>query len=104
RDLSKVRFDLPLFESYTRGYLETAGCALTGTEIDNLAFSVKLMTYECGMRFLTDYLSGDVYFRIHQPDDNLVRCRTQFKLVEKIEEALPAMEEIVSRLAHQIKR
>jgi Ser/Thr protein kinase RdoA (MazF antagonist) len=88
RDLTKVQFDLPLYEAYKKGYLEEAGAALTEEEIRWLPFSIKLMTYECGMRFLTDYLNGDAYFRIHKPDDNLARCRTQFKLVEKIEEHL----------------
>jgi len=64
-----------------------------------LPFSIKLMTYECGMRFLTDYLNGDVYFRIRRPDDNLARCRTQFALVGEIEGLLPEMEGFVAGLA-----
>ena len=99
RDLKKVRFSMPLFQAYTRGYLEAAAGALTQTEIHLLPFSVKLMTYECGMRFLTDYLGGDVYFRIRRPDDNLARCRTQFALVEDIEALLPEMEGFVAELA-----
>jgi hypothetical protein len=95
RDLRKVRFSMPLFRAYTQGYLKTAAAALTPQEVRQLPFSVKLMTYECGMRFLTDYLNGDVYFRIRRPDDNLARCRTQFRLVEEIEAQLPAMEEFV---------
>ena len=98
RDLSKVRFDMALFRGYARGYLEAAGAALNAAEIRQLPFSVKLMTYECGMRFLTDYLNGDVYFRVSLPDDNLARCRTQFRLVEKIEELLPEMERYVALL------
>ncbi|MDR3313870.1 MAG: aminoglycoside phosphotransferase family protein [Oscillospiraceae bacterium] len=100
RDLTKVQFDLPLFEAYTKGYLAEAGKALNAEEIRWLPFSVKLMTYECGMRFLTDYLENDVYFRIHKPDDNLARCRTQFRLVEKIEEALPQMERFVRGISY----
>ena len=95
RDLSLVQFSLPLFEAYTKGYLEACGAALTPDEIRMLPFSVKLMTFECGMRFLTDYLNGDVYFRVHKPDDNLARCRTQFRLVEHIERLLPEMEAYV---------
>ena len=98
RDLSKVDFDMAIFGAYTRGYLEEAGAALTGEEIALLPFSVKLMTYECGMRFLADYLNGDVYFRIHLPDDNLARCRTQFRLVERIEARMGEMEGIVGAL------
>jgi len=98
RDLAKVRFSMPLFRAYTRGYLEAAAGALTDTEIRLLPFSIKLMTYECGMRFLTDYLDGDIYFRIHRPDDNLARCRTQFTLVKEIEALLPEMEGFVKGL------
>ena len=99
RDLGLVRFSMPLFEAYTRGYLEACGAALTPDEIQYLPFSVKLMTFECGMRFLTDYLNGDVYFRVRKPDDNLARCRTQFKLVEHIERLLPEMERYVQTLS-----
>jgi len=98
RDLGLVQFSMPLFEAYTRGYLEACRAALTPDEIRMLPFSVKLMTYECGMRFLTDYLNGDVYFRVRKPDDNLARCRTQFKLVEQIERLLPEMEGYVRAL------
>jgi len=95
RDLGKVDFSMPLFRAYTQGYLEAAGAALTPAELRWLPFSVKLMTFECGMRFLTDYLSGDVYFQIRRPDDNLARCRTQFRLVERIEQRLGEMEDFV---------
>lgn len=95
RDLSLVDFSMPLFRAYTRGFLESAAAALTPAELRWLPFGVKLMTFECGMRFLTDYLSGDVYFRVRKPDDNLARCRTQFRLVEKIEQRLPEMEDFV---------
>jgi len=99
RDLTKVQFSMPLFEAYAKGYLEACRAALTPDEIKMLPFSVILMTYECGMRFLTDYLNGDTYFRVHLPDDNLARCRTQFKLIEHIERLLPEMEAFVQRLA-----
>jgi Ser/Thr protein kinase RdoA (MazF antagonist) len=95
RDLSKVRFDLDVFAHYTRGYLEAMGQALTPAEYENLAFSSRLMTLECGMRFLADYLSGDVYFRIQRADQNLDRCRTQFKLVREMEEKFESMLKIV---------
>ena len=98
RDLGKVQFSMPLFKAYTEGYLEAAAGTLTDTEKSLLPFSIKLMTYECGMRFLTDYLNGDTYFRIHLPDDNLARCRTQFALVAEIEAHLAEMEEFIKEL------
>ena len=84
RDLTKVNFDLELFDVYAAGFLEGAGGALTETELDYLPWGAKLMTLECGIRFLTDYLEGDHYFRIHREGQNLDRCRTQFKLVSDI--------------------
>jgi len=98
RELSKVRFSMPLFKAYTEGYLEAAADALTETEKGLLPFSIKLMTYECGMRFLTDYLNGDVYFRIHRPDDNLARCRTQFALAAEMEGRMGEMENFVKEM------
>ncbi|MGO8758093.1 MAG: phosphotransferase enzyme family protein [Terracidiphilus sp.] len=85
RDLSKVTMQRPLFEALVRGYLETAGAFLTAAERRHLAFSGKLITFETGIRFLTDYLAGDTYFKVHREGHNLDRCRTQFKLVESIE-------------------
>lgn len=93
-DLSKVSISLDLYESYVKGYLESCAAALTKAEVENLAFSAKLMTFECGMRFLTDYLDGDVYFKTEYPEHNLVRARNQFKMVEEIEKVLPEMERI----------
>jgi len=98
RDLRKVRFSMPLFKAYTEGYLEAAAGSLTATEKSLLPFSIQLMTYECGMRFLTDYLNGDIYFRIHHPDDNLARCRTQFALVAQMEGLMGEMEGFVAGL------
>jgi len=98
KDLSKVEMDLDLFEAYTRGFLSACGEALTEKEIAYLPFSAKLMTYECGIRFLTDYLNGDTYFKIHYPEQNLDRCRTQFKLVADMENKMEAMQAIVQQL------
>jgi hypothetical protein len=84
-DLAKVSLDLDLYELYTKGYLEGCNGSLTDKEIDMLPMGAKLMTMECGMRFLTDYLQGDTYFRIHREGHNLDRCRTQLKLVEDME-------------------
>lgn len=93
-DLSKVSISLDLYKSYVKGYLESCAEALTKAEVNSLAFSAKLMTFECGMRFLTDYLDGDVYFKTVYPEHNLVRARNQFKMVEEIEKVLPEMEKI----------
>ena len=83
-ELEKVRFDERAFEAFARGYLSEMGEALTEEELALLPLSVKLMTYECGIRFLTDYLNGDTYFKIHREHHNLDRARNQFKLVADI--------------------
>lgn len=95
QDLSKVSCDLQLFESYVQGFL--AGCAgkLTENEIAMLPMGAKVMTYECGMRFLTDYLQGDAYFKIHREKQNLDRARTQIQLVKDMEQKWSKMEQIV---------
>jgi Ser/Thr protein kinase RdoA (MazF antagonist) len=95
RDLARVCMDLDLYDSFARGYLETARDFLTATEIAYLPFSARLMTLECGMRFLADYLDGDVYFGIHRPGHNLDRCRTQFKMVQDMEDKFDRMVRIV---------
>jgi len=97
RDLYKVQFSLETFERYTQGYLEATHEALTPAEIEHLAFSARLMTLECGMRFLTDHLNGDVYFRTHRANHNLDRCRTQFKMVQDMEEKFDLMTKIIER-------
>lgn len=94
-DLDHVKFKLDYFEAYIKGYLEKY--TPTKIEKDNIAFSAILLTYECGMRFLTDYLNGDTYFKCKYPEHNLVRARNQFKLIEEMEKALPQMEEIVRK-------
>ncbi len=78
----KVNFSMPLFEEYTRGYLSVYSDSAVKSERDNLAMGAILMTYECGIRFLSDYLDGDVYFRTSRDGQNLDRTRTQFKLVK----------------------
>ncbi len=97
-DLSKVKMKMPMFRKLAEGYLSTAGQFLTRTEKSYIAFSGKLITFEIGIRFLTDFLSGDTYFRIHRPAHNLDRCRTQFKLVQSIERQEEAMQKHVDRL------
>jgi hypothetical protein len=98
QDLSKVKMQMPMFKRLAEGYLSSAGPFLTKAEKSHIAFSGKLITFEIGIRFLTDFLSGDTYFRIHRPDHNLDRCRTQFKLVESIEQQEKAMQRYVDRL------
>jgi len=95
RDLSKVKMHMPIFKQLAEGYLSAASSFLARGEKSLMAFSGKLITFEIGIRFLTDFLSGDTYFRIHRPDHNLDRCRTQFKLVQSIEQQEGAMQKFV---------
>lgn len=95
KDLSKVEVDIDYFAAYARGFLSEAGETLTDNEKANLAFSAKLMTLECGMRFLTDYLNGDTYFRTDYPEHNLDRAKNQMKLVQDMEQKMDRMEEII---------
>ena len=88
-DLSKISCDLHLYEVYTKGFIEDAEALLQILQLDMLPMGAILMTFECGMRFLTDYLEGDHYFKIHREGHNLDRCRTQFKLVADMEQKLP---------------
>lgn len=97
RDLSKVTMDLGLFEVYTKGFLEEAGGVLNAVEKELLPMGAKLMTYECGIRFLTDYLEGDTYFKTHREGQNLDRTRTQFKLVADMEQKWEEMRRIVAK-------
>ena len=97
KDLSKVNLDVSLFEAYTQAFLEGAGGTLTAAEIDHLPWGAKLMTFECGIRFLTDYLEGDVYFHTTRDGQNLDRCRTQFKLVSDMEAHWDELSEIVKK-------
>ena len=97
-DLSKVEMQMPMFEALARGYLEGAGPFLTPAEKAHLAFAGKLITFTIGIRFLTDFLNGDTYFRVHRPNHNLDRCRTQFKLVDSIARQEEAMQALVDRL------
>jgi aminoglycoside phosphotransferase (APT) family kinase protein len=98
RDLTQVRMQFPMFQALVRGYLSSAGGFLTKGEREHLAFSGKLITFEIGLRFLTDYLSGDTYFKVHREGHNLDRCRTQFKLVESIEQQEEPMQRLVESL------
>ena len=96
-DLSKVNFDISLYELYVKGFIEGAKGGLTEGELEMLPIGAIMMTFECGMRFLADYLNGDTYFRIHRPSHNLDRCRNQFKLVADMEANLDEMRAIVKK-------
>ena len=95
RDLSRIRFRTDLFEALVAGYLESARDFLVTAEVDQLAFSGRLITFEIGIRFLTDFLAGDVYFKTHRPGHNLDRARTQFALVRAMEGLTDEMEAVV---------
>lgn len=98
-DLDKVHFDLNLFAVYTDGFLASTRGTLTQAEVDSLVWGSKLMTLECGMRFLADYLEGDIYFSINpqRPKHNLDRARTQFRLVSEMETKWEQMFDIVRK-------
>ena len=96
-DLEKVHFNEKAFEAFVKGYLTEMKDVLTERELELLPFGVRLMTYECGIRFLTDYLNGDVYFKIHREHHNLDRARTQFKLVAELVEKEETMKAAVAR-------
>ncbi len=99
KDLSKVSLSLELFEAYAKGFLEGTGGLLSADEVMLMPEGAKMMTVECGMRFLTDYLQGDTYFKTHYEGHNLDRCRTQFELVKDMNRKWDKMKEIVSRYA-----
>ena len=103
-DLGKVVMQMPMFEALVQGYLDAAGVFLTQAEINELAFSGKLIALEIGIRFLTDYLDGDLYFKTDRDNHNLDRARTQLKLVQDIESKMEAMQNFVSRTAKTIRR
>ena len=97
-DLARVGLDLAMFEQLARGYLACARDLLVPAEWQRLAFAGKLITLEQGIRFLADYLNGDIYYRIHYPEHNLVRARTQLKLVAEMEEKMPQLQAVVEEL------
>lgn len=96
-ELEKIWFDMEKYEQFAKGFLsETAKC-LTADEASLLPLSALIMTYECGIRFLADYLNGDTYFKVHREDHNLDRCRTQFKLTSDIEKKLGKMRDVAEK-------
>ena len=97
-DLSKVRFDVDCFRAFAEGYLSEMGSCLTERELELLPCSIRLLTFENGVRFLTDYLNGDTYFKIHRPEQNIDRARNQFKLCEELKLLEPQLCEIIRSL------
>lgn len=97
-DVSKIKINLEYFKAYAEGFLSECGESFNQCEIDNLAFAAKIMTFECGMRFLTDYLNGDTYFKTAYPEHNLVRARNQFALVKDMEDHMTEMENIIKNI------
>ena len=96
-NLDLMYFDISLYELYVKGYLEETKDVLTEAEIGSLPWGARLMTLECGIRFLTDYLQGDTYFKTDYPEHNLIRARTQFRLVDEMEQQFERMQEIVQK-------
>ena len=97
-DLSRVDLDLNKFEAILRGFLTSVGKTFNETELEHLVFSALFMTLIIGCRFLTDYLLGDIYFKIEYPEHNLVRCRRQFKLAELIQENEVDLQRLVTKI------
>ena len=102
-DLSKVQLRLPFFEALTRGFLSTAGSMLTQAEKDHLPLGGQLITFVIAIRFLTDFLSGDVYFKVHKENHNLLRARTQLELTAQIGRKMDELNAAVKRLDAQLK-
>lgn len=101
KDLSKVHFSLPLFSAYTRGFVGAMLPSITEKELAMLPQGAQIMTFECGIRFLTDYLQGDTYFATKYPEHNLVRARTQLTLVEQMLEQEASMHEVVESIVKE---
>ncbi len=97
KDLTKVHFNLALFEAYVGGYCGALRQSITQNEANLLPYSAYLLTMECGMRFLTDYLAGDTYFATKYAEHNLVRCKTQFRLASEMEQQFDAMAKVVCK-------
>ncbi|WP_181304544.1 phosphotransferase enzyme family protein [Rufibacter sp. XAAS-G3-1] len=100
-DVGKIRVDMDLFRGFTEGFLEETAHALTPNEIESLAHGVLLLPFLMGLRFLTDYLDGDHYYKIHFPEHNLQRARAQFQLVRKLEEQFGVLQGIILEVAQK---
>ena len=98
KDLSKVNFNMDIFKAFSRGYIESAGVFLTPVEVENLPYAAKLFPYMQAVRFLTDYINGDTYYKIAYPEHNLVRTRAQFKLLQSVEAHEQEMKDYIASL------
>jgi Ser/Thr protein kinase RdoA (MazF antagonist) len=98
KELSKIRMDIGLFKAFSEGYLSETNDTLNVVEKEYLAFAPRLLTYTMAVRFLTDYLDGDIYYKIHHEHHNLQRAKAQLKLIESMEEQYPAMQNIITKL------
>ena len=103
KDLSRMTMDLHMFEIYTKGYMEACP-TLTDREVEMMPMGALIMTLEVGLRFLTDYIDGDHYFKTAYSDHNLVRARTQLKLVADMQSKWDEMNRIVAKVANQVRR
>jgi hypothetical protein len=103
-DLGKIDLNVPLFAAYVKGYLQQTIGFITDPELNSLMEGALLLPYMQGVRFLTDYLEGDVYFKIHTPDHNLKRVRAQFQLVKKLEKARDVLTDIILTTAQGLKK
>ncbi len=103
KDLEKINVNMYLFEGFAKGFMQEAVHRLTRNEIDSLSHGCLLLPFIMGVRFLTDYIAGDIYYTIHFPDHNLQRARAQFRLVEKLEKQFPAIQKIILQLSEHDK-
>ena len=99
KDLDKVQLNIPLYEAYTKGYLSESQSFLTESEIESLFDGVFLLPYMIGVRFLTDFLEGDHYYKVEYPEHNLVRAKTQFKLVQEMENSQEILRDILEKIS-----
>ena len=102
-DVNRVQFLPEIFEALVEGYLDATNCFLSPLEVDHLAIAPQVLTYELALRFLADYLQGDVYFKVKRPGHNLQRARAQFRLLASMEEHSTEMESIVEKFATAMK-
>ena len=104
RDLDNVNFNLDIFCAFTSGYLQSAHSFLLPIEVENLPYAAALFPYMQCVRFLTDYINGDTYYKIQYPEHNLVRTRAQFKLLQSVEEHTPEMKKYIAECLKEYNR
>ena len=102
-NLNNVQFDISIFEAFAAGYIESTEHLLTPAELDNFPEAAFFMTYIIGIRFLTDFLNGDVYFHTRYPNHNLIRARVQFEMLRKMQQQLPEMKKVINRISARLK-